>query len=178
MGQLILINLNNDFESCIVLDCVDIKQQKHYSDWLNYIYRSWKAGQGWRNLIAVDLKGEIRAVTSLPCGFTNDQFVLAASDFFKAGTLAPGTTAMGDGGFTGNNDFPIDRPFNKVQVKKNPLLKPYNKALSKQKNIVERIIGILLEQFQLLQNEYRYRPSFFPLLFRVCCMLTNRHFRL
>ncbi len=50
--------------------------------------------------------------------------------------------------------------------------------VSKHKNIVERINGIVCEQWQILQKEFEYRPSFFPLVFRLCCMLTNRYFRL
>ncbi len=57
-------------------------------------------------------------------------------------------------------------------------LKVYNRAVSKHKNIVERVNGILKMQWRILRTEFAFRPSFFPLVFRVCCILTNRFFRL
>eukprot|EP00483_Globobulimina_turgida_P004487 UN04496 len=159
---------------------MDIKLKKHTKDWYNFIYKSWKVGSGYRNLLAVDNKGEIRDCTSIPAGFTNDQFVLAAASFFRKNALLEGTTALGDGGFFGNSDFPMDTPFKKPQVAADNTgaLRIYNHAISVHKNIVERINGILKMQWRILRTEFPYRPSFFPLVFRCCCILTNRYFRL
>ena len=57
--QLILIGVNDEFDSCIIIDAMDIKL-KTTTDWLRYIYSSWKTGAAYRNLLAVDSKGEIR----------------------------------------------------------------------------------------------------------------------
>ena len=176
--QLILIGLNDSFDSCLILDCMDIAIQKHPSDWYDFIYKSWKVDHGYRNLLVVDLKGEIRAVTSMPAGFTNDQFVLNVSNFFRAGSLAPNTSALSDGGFTGSSDFPIDRPFTRPQRDKNAWLIHYNREVSKHKNTVERVNGIVKMQWDILQKEFKYQPTFFPAVFRCCCILTNRYFRL
>ncbi len=51
---------------------------------------------------------QIRDCLSIPCGFTNDQFVLTVASFFRRNSLAPGTTALGDGGFYGNDEFNMD----------------------------------------------------------------------
>ena len=176
--QLILVGLCDAFDSCLVLDCMDISIRKRPSDWYHWIYKSWKVGHGFRNLLVVDLKGEIRAVTTIPAGFTNDQFVLTVSNFFRAGMLAPNTTALSDGAFTGNNDFPIDRPFTRPQREINQWLIHYNREVSKWKNIVERVNGIVKMQWEILQKEFKYDPSFFPAVFLCCCILTNRYFRL
>lgn len=176
--QLYLVQVNPEFNSCLIIDCMDCKIQKCSSDWYGFIFKSWKVGQGYRNLLVVDNKGEIRAATSIPAGFNNDQTVLRICNFFRKGSLAPNTTAFGDGAFTGNSDFPIDTPFNKPQQKLNPWLKHYNRAISKHKNIVEHVNGILTMQWGILQKPFKYSPSFFPAVFRCCCLLTNRYFRL
>ncbi len=54
--QLILIGLNQDFDSCLIIDCMDIKLTNHTQDWYNFIYNSWKVEHGYRNLLVVDTK--------------------------------------------------------------------------------------------------------------------------
>ena len=176
--QLFLVQLNPDFNSCIVVDCMDIATRISYTDWYNFLYKSWKVKQGYRNLLAVDLKGEIRGVTSIPCGYNNDQFVLWISKFFRKGSLAECTTALGDGGFTGDQDFRMDRPFTIPQLRMREELKEYNRLLNKHKCIVERVNGILKMQWRVFQKKWVYTPTFFPAAFRTCCILTNRYFRL
>lgn len=176
--QLLLIGMNDTFDSCLLIDCMDIQIQKHPADWYNFIFKSWKVGNAYRNLLVVDLRGMIRAVTSVGAGYTNDQFVLAVSNFFRQGSLAPNTSALSDGGFTGSADFPIDRPFTRAQRAINPWLIHYNQAVSKHKNTVERVNGIVKMQWEILQKPFQYQPSFFPAVFRCCCILTNRYFRL
>ena len=176
--QLYLIGLNDTFDSCMIIDAMDIKLKKHRADWYHWIYASWKCKSGYRNLLVVDTKGEIRKVISVPAGYNNDQFILTIADFFRGESLLPGTTALSDSGFTGKDGFPIDKPFTKPQIQLNPWLKQYNYQVSKHKNIVECVNGIVKMQWQILQKPFEYSPSFFPAAFRCCCILTNRYFRL
>ena len=92
--------------------------------------------------------------------------------------LAQGHSVMGDGAFTGTEDFPVDKPFTKPQLETNPALTVYNDALAKYRNIVERVNGIVKMQFKILRQLYPYHPLTFPAVFRLCCLLTNRYFRL
>ena len=176
--QVILIGLNEDFESCLIIDCMDIPLATNTKDWYRFIFKSWKCGEGYRNLLVVDVRGMIRAVLSIPSGFNNDQAVLKTAEFFRRGSLLPGSSALGDGGFWGSDEFPIDRPWTAPQTKSNPDLKHYNRAVSKHKNIVERVNGIVTGSFRILKKDFPYRPSFFPIVFLLCCQLTNRYFRL
>ena len=176
--QLFLIGLNDTFDSCMVIDAMDIKIKKHRADWYHWIFASWKCKAAYRNLLVVDVKGEIREVMSIPAGFNNDQFAMTVSRFFRGETLAPGTSVLSDSGFTGNSQFPIDRPFTKPQLQLNPWLRQYNYQVSKHKNIVECVNGIVKMQWGILQKPFEYSPSFFPAVFRCCCILTNRYFRL
>lgn len=175
--QLILVGMNDTFDSCIVIDCMDVVLKKR-KDWFRFAFKSWKTGAGYRNMLAVDNKGEIRACLSIPAGTNNDQWVLKICDFFKKDSLAPGTSCLGDGAFTGNADFPVDKPFTKPQVRSQPDLQYYNDALAKSRNIVERVNGIVKMQWSILQQPYPFMTSSFPLVFRACCLLTNRFFRL
>ena len=52
--QLLLIGMNDTFESCLLIDCMDIEIQKHPADWYNY-FKSWKKDCVF-NLFVVDLK--------------------------------------------------------------------------------------------------------------------------
>lgn len=175
--QVILVAYNDTFTSCIIVDCMDIGLKKR-NVWYRFIYKSWKTNAGYRNLLAVDCKGEIRACVSIPAGFNNDQFVLCISDFMHQGALAAGHSIMGDGAFTGSADFPVEKPFSKPQVEKNPLLSLYNEKLREKRNIVERVNGIVKMQWRILRQQYPFQPTSFPLVFRVLCMLTNRYFRI
>ena len=175
--QLLLLGMNDTFDSCIIIDCMDCKL-KTRSQWLRYLYVSWKTGVGYRNMLAVDLRGQIRACLSIPAGFNNDQWVLTVCNFFRKGSLVDGTTCMGDGAFTGNEDFRVDKPWTRAQVRSNPALQRYNDALAQKRNIVERVNGIVKMQWTILREAFPFEPCFFPMVFRVCCLLTNRYFRL
>ena len=169
--QLYLLGLNDDFNGCIVIDATDIPIKKQTGDYYNWIYKSWKVKTGFRNLVIVDIKGEIRDCLSVPAGYNNDQAVLKMWRFFRGDTY-PGSTALSDSGFTGLDGFMIDKPFNKPQRTINPY------GVSKNKNIVECVIGIVKMQWGILRKPFEYSPSFFPAVFRCCCILTNRYFRL
>ena len=72
----------------------------------------------------------------------------------------------------------MERPFTRRQRRDHPWLIDYNRALSEHKNTLERVNGIVKMQWEILQTPFKYQPSFFPAMFRCCCILTNRYFRL
>ena len=176
--RLILCGFDDYFNSPVMLDCTDCKlMQSHKKEWADMCY-SWKCKQGYRNMVVCDNKGEIRACASAPAGWNNDQFILRCCHFFQHGSLSPGEHALGDGAFHGNLDFPMHTPFTRPQVQATPWLEPYNKCLAERRQLIERINGILKAEFQILSKPFRWDKSLFPLVFRVCCLLLNRMFRL
>lgn len=176
--RMLLCNLCENFNAPILLDCTDCKLLQTNDPICNEMFYSWKCTQAWRNMIVCDTKGEIRATASVPAGWANDQTLLRCCEFFQNGRLSPHETCLGDGGFTGNNNFPIDRPFTEPQVANNPRLEAYNRALRDFRRLIERINGILKAMFRILHIEFRMKRHLFPLVFKVCCLLLNRYFRL
>ena len=71
-----------------------------------------------------------------------------------------------------------DKPFICSQWETRTRLKEYNYKVSKHKNIIEHVNGIITMQWGILQTEFRYKAHFFPAVFRCCCTLTNMYFRL
>ena len=176
--RMFLCLLNDDFESPILLDCTDCKLLQSHDRNTARMYYSWKCKQAYRNMIVCDNKGEIRAVASAPAGWNNDQSLLRLCDFFNTGFLSPNESAIGDGAFTGNQDFQIDRPFTQPQLANDPTLLSYNQAIAKYRQLIERINGSLKQMFKILSHEFKMRRHLFPLVFRVCCLMLNRYGRL
>ena len=174
----ILCGFTDYFNAPLLLDCTDCQfMQSHNNEWSDMLY-SWKCTQGFRNMVVIDPKGEIRAVASAPAGWNNDQIFLQCCNFFKRGSLSNNEFALADGGFTGDDDFPIHRPFTRAQRRGNEWMVQYNIELAKHRRIIECVNGILKKKFKILEYPFRWDKKLFPLVFRVCCLIVNRRFRL
>ena len=176
--RLILCGFTDFFNAPLMLDCTDCKLKHHHSRVLSKMVYSWKCDQAYRNMVVCDNKCEISACASCSAGWTSDQGVLTCCNFFTHGTLSANENVLVDGGFWGNNDFPTHRPYTQVETDIEPDLQSYTSELAGHRQKTERLNGVMKKMWHILEQPFRFQHELFPLVFRACCLLTNRYFRL
>jgi len=137
-------------------------------------YRGDKPYHGIIHQMIVDNSGCILNVDGPALGRTADVAVYRRSAVGENPGLflSAGECLLADGGYPGNPEIII--PPTAPERKGNPLNAQYHREIQKHRVIVEHVFGRIQLLWKITHHKFPFSRSLQDLVFRACCLLTNR----
>jgi len=147
------------------------QQQQHY-------FRGDKPYHAIIHQIITDPTGCVIDVDGGVPGRQNDLSVYDMSSIgvHPENRLQPDEILMADGGYPGRGELLI--PPNQHEIKEDPSLAMVHRSFQRRRAVVEHVFGRIKMLWNIVQHRYNYKKEFYFIVFRTCCLLTNRIMRL